>query len=49
MIFFSLAVIPALPVNCKIPRKCCTDVLKEFDRSVNFTVVAIRKKCLKFY
>lgn len=46
---FFLAVIPALPVSWKIPRKCCADSFKESDQSVNLLLFVIKRECLNLY
>lgn len=49
MFSFFLAVIPALPVSWKIPRKCCADSFKESDQSVNLLLFVIKRECLNLY
>lgn len=47
--FFSLAVVPALPLNYKPLRKCCVDIVKESDQTVDFLLMVIKRECWNLY
>lgn len=46
---FSLAVLPALPVNYKPLRKCCVDIVRESDQTVTFLLMAIKREYFNLY